>query len=384
MSHLYGIGAAEQPFVDTAIAIAKDVAGPQAADVDAKARFPKEAVSALQAKGLAGLTIPADAGGKGQGPRAFCAVVEELAMACPSTAMIFTMHVSAVAPIAASKTYANRAGLLKDIAAGRHLTTLALSEKGSRSVFWIPVSKLNNDATSAQKSWVTSAGHADSYVSSAGLPNSKSPLESVLYLVERKAAGVKIVAPFEGLGLRGNDSSPVTLDNVKVSKDALLCAPGEGIGAMLQVILPWFAIGSAAMAHGVCRAAIAATTAHLSGAGFEFNASKLRDLPNLRSRLAQMMVRTEQSRALLGYTLGLMEKPTEMTPLYVLQSRLAAIQAAVDVTDLAMKTCGGAAFSKHLPIERLFRDARAGWVMAPTVDHLEDLVGKALTGLPLL
>jgi alkylation response protein AidB-like acyl-CoA dehydrogenase len=43
----------------------------------------------------------------------------------------------------------------------------------------------------------------------------------------------------------------------------------------------------------------------------------------------------------------------------------------------------GAAFSRHLPVERLFRDARAGWVMAPTVDHLQDFVGKALTGLPL-
>jgi alkylation response protein AidB-like acyl-CoA dehydrogenase len=53
------------------------------------------------------------------------------------------------------------------------------------------------------------------------------------------------------------------------------------------------------------------------------------------------------------------------------------------VTDLAMKTCGGAAFSRHLAIERLFRDARAGWVMAPTVDHLNDFIGKALTGLPL-
>src|SRR6185503_6617386 len=138
MSHLYGIAPSEASFVESATAIAKDVAGPAASDVDLKARFPREAVSALQSKGLVGLTIPADAGGKGQGPRAFCAVVEELAMACPSTAMIFTMHVSAVAPIAASKTYANRAGLLKDIAAGRHLTTLALSEKGSRSVFWIP------------------------------------------------------------------------------------------------------------------------------------------------------------------------------------------------------------------------------------------------------
>jgi len=72
-----------------------------------------------------------------------------------------------------------------------------------------------------------------------------------------------------------------------------------------------------------------------------------------------------------------------MTPLFVLQTRLASLEAAVEVTDLAMKACGGAAFSKHLPIERAFRDARAGWVMAPTVDHLNDFVGKALTGLPL-
>jgi alkylation response protein AidB-like acyl-CoA dehydrogenase len=67
----------------------------------------------------------------------------------------------------------------------------------------------------------------------------------------------------------------------------------------------------------------------------------------------------------------------------VLLTRLASVEAAVDVTDLAMKACGGAAFSKQLPLERVFRDARAGWVMAPTVDHLDDFIGKALTGLPL-
>ena len=48
-----------------------------------------------------------------------------------------------------------------------------------------------------------------------------------------------------------------------------------------------------------------------------------------------------------------------------------------------MKTCGGAAFSKHLPLERLFRDARAGWVMAPTTDVLHDFIGKALLEMPL-
>jgi alkylation response protein AidB-like acyl-CoA dehydrogenase len=152
---------------------------------------------------------------------------------------------------------------------------------------------------------------------------------------------------------------------------------------MLDVVLPWFSIGTAAMANGLCRAAVSRTAAHLSGTTFEHTGTSLRDLPNLRARLAEMSVRTEQSRALLAYTIGLMENPSEVTPLYVLQSRLAALEAAVDVTDLAMKTCGGAAFSRHLSIERLFRDARAGWVMAPTVDHLKDFIGKALTGLPL-
>ena len=154
---------------------------------------------------------------------------------------------------------------------------------------------------------------------------------------------------------------------------------------MLEVVLPWFAIGTAAMAHGLCRAAVDATAQHLSSTGFEHTGTQLRDLPQLRARLAQMSVRTEQSRALLGRTLGEMEAAVARDARSsCCQARRAALEAALEVTDLAMKACGGAAFSRQaLPIERLFRDARAGWVMAPTVDHLDDFVGKALTGLPL-
>jgi alkylation response protein AidB-like acyl-CoA dehydrogenase len=188
---------------------------------------------------------------------------------------------------------------------------------------------------------------------------------------------------FNGLGLRGNDSAPVALDNVSIAESDFISEPGAGATVMLEVVLPWFSVGTAAMANGVCRAAVKATADHLSSAGFEHTNSKLRDLPNLRARLAEMSLRAESSRALLGYALTEMENPTPMTPLYVLEARLGAIQAAVDVTDLAMKTCGGAAFSKHLGVERLFRDARAGWVMAPTADHLQDFIGRALTGLPL-
>jgi alkylation response protein AidB-like acyl-CoA dehydrogenase len=278
--------------------------------------------------------------------------------------------------------------VLREIAKGTHLTTLALSEKGSRSHFWAPVSQLREQGdgfvTRANKSWITAARNADSWVSTSQKPGAASPLESTLYLVRPKGQKtVTIPSAFDGLGLRGNDSAPANLEDYAFKKDDLVTALGEGAKSKLEVILPWFSIGTAGMAAGLCRAAVEATAQHLSSATLEHLGQKLRELPTLRARLAQMSARTEQTRALTGYTLGEMEAPSEITPLYVLQTRLAALEAAADVTDAAMKACGGAAFSRQLPVERLFRDARAGWVMAPTVDHLQDFVGKALTGLPL-
>jgi alkylation response protein AidB-like acyl-CoA dehydrogenase len=236
----------------------------------------------------------------------------------------------------------------------------------------------------AAKSWVTAAHHADSYVTSSQCPTAQSPLEFTLYLLPRNRAGATPCGTFNGLGLRGNDSTPVKLDGVSVGTGELLTDQGKGLDRALQVITPWFHVGTSAMAHGLCLAAVDATARHLRDTGFEHTGTALRDLPNLRARLGEMSVATEQSRALLGHALREMAEPDEATPLWVLRTRMAALQTAIHVTDLAMKTCGGAAFSRHLSVERLFRDARAGWVMSPTVDHLADFIGRALTGLPLL
>jgi alkylation response protein AidB-like acyl-CoA dehydrogenase len=374
--------------LDNARALAAGVVSAHAVAVDEAGRFPEENLSAIAASGLLGLGVATELGGSGESMRTFAAVVEELATACPSTAMIYVMHVTAAQAIASSATLEERETILREIAAGRHLTTLAFSETGSRSQFWAPVSRLESDGnggftTSAAKSWVTSADHADSYVSSAQRPGAASPLESTVYLVRRGADGVRTAGRFRGLGLRGNDSAPVALEQVHVAGGALISGQGEGANTMLQVVLPWFSIGTAAMANGICRAAVDRTAQHMQSTGFAHTGTSLRDLPTLRARLADMSVRVAQSRALLGHTLRVIESGSEAAPLFVLQSRLSSIEAACDVTDLAMKACGGAAFSKQVGVERFFRDARAGWVMAPTADHLRDFVGRALTGLPL-
>jgi alkylation response protein AidB-like acyl-CoA dehydrogenase len=388
MIDVYGLDATAGRWREAAATLAAEVLSPHAAEVDAEARFPAEGMAGLARAGFYGLCLDTRYGGQGQGPATFAAVVEELACQCASTAMIYVMHVTAAKVVEATATFARRDEVLHAIAAGEHLTTLAFSEQGSRSQFWAPISKLEANGqgyqTGAVKSWITAAHHADSYVASAQSPGAQSPLESTLYWLPRTQAGVQPMGRFNGVGLRGNDSAPVTIEGVSVSHDNLLTAHGQGLDRMLQVTLPWFSVGTAAMAHGLCLAAVGATAAHLQGVGFAHSGTQLRDLPNLRARLAEMSVATEQSRALLGHTLRELAAPDEATPLWVLRTRMAALQTALHVTDLAMKACGGAAFSRHLGIERVFRDARAGWVMAPTVDHLADFLGRALTGLPLL
>src|SRR5215211_4464410 len=141
-----------------------------AAAVDADARFPAEAVAALRESGLLGLTIPTEHGGLGAGPAAFVQVTRDIAAACGSTAMVYLMHVAAAMTVAAAPPGA-QPDLLARLADGRALGTLAFSEPGSRSHFWAPVSQAKRIddhliQLSAAKSWVTSAGYADVYVTS--------------------------------------------------------------------------------------------------------------------------------------------------------------------------------------------------------------------------
>jgi alkylation response protein AidB-like acyl-CoA dehydrogenase len=90
-----------------------------------------------------------------------------------------------------------------------------------------------------------------------------------------------------------------------------------------------------------------------------------------------------QARALLYEVAGQVAAGDPAAQLGVLALKAAAAEMAIAVTDETMRVCGGAAFSRHLPLERLFRDARAATVMAPTSDVLRDLMGRALTGQPL-
>ncbi|HKV35722.1 MAG TPA: acyl-CoA dehydrogenase family protein [Pyrinomonadaceae bacterium] len=368
--------------------IATRVVAPSAAQNDSAGRFSTEAIESLGESGLFGLLLPADVGGAGLGPRAFADVTAALAEADASVAMVYVMHICGTSAIAAARPTQALTSILNEIGAGRHLSTLAFSEAGSRSHFWAPISRAqrNGDGVhiSAKKSWVTSAGHAQSYVVSALAPEGSGPTDSTLYLVSADARGVSVAGPWNGMGLRANASAPVELNDCEVVSDFQLTDDGNGFPVMLNVVLPLFNLGSSAVALGLCRAAVAGTVSHLKTAKFEHLGQSLGEsLPTLRAQLATMQIQTDSLAALIGDLVDHLEQPRETTMLRVLETKAAAGETAISVTSTAMRVCGGAAFSKHLSIERLFRDAHAGAVMAPTGDVLREFIGKSLLGIPL-
>jgi alkylation response protein AidB-like acyl-CoA dehydrogenase len=377
---------------ETAVSKAREIAdrvlAPAARQNDKEGRFSTEAVEALGRAGFLGLMLPTEFGGMSLGPRTFAAVTATLAEADASVAMVYLMHICATATIAAARAGATVAPMLKDIAAGEHLSTLAFSEPGSRSHFWAPVSRARRNGAgvliTAKKSWVTSAGCAQSYVVSSLAPEGAGPTDSTLYLVPAGVRGLSVEGSWDGLGLRANASAPMILADCEVAAGLQLTDDGAGLKTMLDVVLPQFNLGTAAVALGLCRAVVAATTAHLKSARFEHLGQSLGEsLPTLRAQLATMQIDTDGLSARVDDLVENLERPRDTTLLRVLETKAAAGDIAIGVTSTAMRVCGGAAFSKRMIIERVFRDAQAGAVMAPTGDVLQELIARALLEMPL-
>jgi len=349
--------------------------------------FPSGGIAALTEAGLMGLTVSTAQGGTGPDPLAFSEVVRSLAAECGSTAMVYLMHACAAA-VVASAPPPGMPDLVEGLSTGRLLGTLAYSEKGSRSHFWAPVSKATVDGTQVRltgyKSWVTSAGHADVYVASCGAVDHDAPAQLAVdqYALLAGTPGLVPAGPWSGLGLRGNASAPMSMD-VVVPPAQRLGGPGAGFGLMMTAVLPWFNLGNACVSLGLARGALDAAVAHVTGARLEHVSSSLADLPTIRAYLAKAAVSLRAAEALASETARSLAQPDEGTMAAVLAVKAAGNETGLEVTDTAMRVCGGAAFSRQVGVERRFRDSRAGYVMAPTSDMLYDFLGRLLCGMDL-
>ena len=363
-------------YQDALARVIDKVVAPGAAEVDGAGIFPRRQIEALADAGLLGLTVPAELSGGGEGLRAASYVARELGAVCGSTAMVVTMHYAATAALVAGEVTET----LREIGAGRHLSTLAFSEFGSRSHFWAPLGTAAASGAGiqldARKSWVTSAGEADSYVWSSQPVAADAPM--TLWLVPGHAAGMSVSGSFDGLGLRGNGSAPMTADGLLVPASAMIGADGAGLDLALAAVLPVFLLCTASMSAGLMRRLAEETTAHLQRTQLQHLGRSLAQQVQPRAQLARLRIEADRARGLIEDTLTAVEQGRADAQLQVLEVKAAAAEAAAEAADLALRACGGAAFRKESPVERLFRDSRAARVMAPTTEALYDFIGRAV------
>lgn len=337
-----------------------------------------------------GLLIPKEYGGLAASADTFVDVVLNISSACASSGMIFVMHSVASEIIATCMPNSKeKEQLLKAAATGTHLSTLACSERGTGTHFYASYSsskkceggyKLN-----AEKCFVTSARFADSYVVSTRAENSEDPLNTSLYLVQKEDKGLEFSGTWDGMGLRGNNSASLKLNDCFVPESRLLGESGKGFVIEMSHILPRFLLGTAAVYTAVAVAALEASIEHAKGRIHKHTSDSLAVLPNIRRSIAEMKLSVDTCLRALRFAAAEFDKSPapEDLMLTLFEAKLLSTKTAKEVCLIATQIGGGIAYSGALPIERFLRDALAGSVMAPTSDLLLDLLGKAALGQEL-
>lgn len=367
--------------------IVNDVIAPGATEVDGEGRFPQEGMAALGQAGFYGLTVPEELGGFGATASETSEVVTCLAAACASTAMVYVMHLTSLQSIVLFGSVQQRERYLAPVLAGRTLVTEAISEAGSGSQWWSVSSRSQRTSAGyqidAEKSFATSAGHADLYVVSTGSPGGDSDRDHALFVVPADRAGITF-GQWRGLGLAGNSSTWINF-HCEVDEDALLFGGGDsqGLQKYNEANQPIYHLGVASAYLGIAKAAYQACVERIRGRRYAHNAAafgrNLSEYPVARRHVGTMAVRIAAGESLVARLAAEIDAGTGFEQLAVLMTatKVALAEACSTVSAEAMMASGGSAYARgFLPIERHLRDSLAASLMGPNDDFCKELIGR--------
>lgn len=361
---------------------------PHAEQVDKEAMWPRHAFDALAKAGLMGLNVPTRLGGRGLGLLGLAVASEALARACSSSAMCFAMHCVGTAVIAAKATADQEARYLRPIAAGRHVTSLSLSETGTGVHFYLPQTRLTRMGeryiVNGEKQFITNGGHADSYVVStiASTPAEAGDFSCVV--VDRDAQGLEWLPPWQGFGMRGNSSRGLKLSEASVPAANLLGEEGDQVWYVFEVVTPYFLIAMAASYLGAAQAAFDLASAQVRNRRYTHSGEAVADVSLVQHRLADLWIDLEKTRGLIYHAAYLGDSGDPRALLSLLASKADVAEVATRVVNEAMTLAGGQGYRENAALARLLRDVRAAHVMSPTTPILKQWLGRALLGMPLL
>jgi isovaleryl-CoA dehydrogenase len=369
--------------------LVRKVIGPRAEKTDREAAWPSHSFAALREANMLGLLVPTRLGGRGMGLEALAVVTEALGLGCSSSSMCYGMHCVATAVLAAKATPEQEELFLRPIGEGRHITTLALSETGSGTHFYLPEMKLRRESDEwvleGTKQFVTNGGCADSYVvSTLATTRGGAVGDFNCVVVPKDAPGIEWLEPWSGLGMRGNASRGMRLHHARVPLSHLLGEEGDELWYVFEVVAPYFIVAMSGTYLGVAQAALNLVVQHLKDRHYTATGESLAQQTSAQEALARMWAQVSSARLLLYQAARLGDAGSPEALAYLMSSKAEIADVAVAVTNDAMTLCGGIAYRENSTLARLLRDARASHVMAPTTSLLRQWTGRVLLGKNIL
>ncbi|CAI6062030.1 acyl-CoA dehydrogenase family protein [Cohnella sp. JJ-181] len=360
---------------------AKSYIEPYTELTDKESRFPEESFKELGEKGFLKLLIPEEYGGLGKGIEEHAQACLAFAETCATTALCYMMHNVAVMCLVAHGSDELKKRIFTDIIDNGTFMALAYSEFGTGTHFYITemTAEVNGDRTTfnGKKSMVTSASYASYYLVLA--PSAEEgKIDNWVFPLESKGLSFEL-AEWNGLGMRGNSSSPVRIDHVTLDSSHRIGAPGSGSEQVFTVVAPFFITGLGAIYSGIALHMFAIAADHAANRRYP-DGSTLSHIETIQIHIGEIYKQASAAKALTMEAARAGASGEADALAKILSARIFASEAAIECGRLAMRVGGGKAYNKALPLERLLRDAYAGQIMAPSADVLSVWLGKALTG----
>jgi alkylation response protein AidB-like acyl-CoA dehydrogenase len=364
--------------------LVRDRVAPRAAEIDATGEFPWDIQKLFAENDLLGIPLPAEYGGLGGSFQTYVKVVEEIAKACASSALIVAVQELGALPIMIAGTHEQKQRFIPKLASGEWVAAYALTEAGSGSdaAGSMRVRAVRDGADyvlDGTKIWITQGSIADITTVFAVTDPDKGANGISAFVVEKNTPGFNVGKLEKKMGIRGSPTVELHFDGCRVPAANLLGAEGEGFKIAMKV-LDKSRPGIAAQALGIASGALDYATEYLKGR-VAFG-KPLSQQQGLQFMLADMKTEVEAARLLLYEAARKCDEGAADITTWAAMAKLKCGDVAMSVTTDAVQLLGGFGYSSDYPVERMMRDAKITQIYEGTQQIQRIVIARSMVGRP--
>jgi len=353
------LSAEQRLILDTVRDIARERVRPRAAEIDERDEFPHDILALFAEQGILAPLVPEEYGGIGMEFNVFARVIEGIATASASCALILIAQADGLLPILHHGSKAQKEKFLPPLVEGK-VSAIAITEPGAGSDVLAMRSKAVYEGShyriNGQKCFITNGAIADVTSVYAYTDGDKGARGISAFIVEKGTPGLKYGKDENKMGMRGTINSELLFEDMMVPAVNRLGDEGEGF-TNLMTTLACSRLFAAAQAVGLAQGAIDEALAYVKSRK-QFGRT-IDQFQGIQFMIADMVAQTEAARELTYKAAWLLDQGNSREAgKFCAMAKFLASDTAMKVTTDAVQCLGGYGYMKDYPVERMMRDAK--------------------------